>query len=290
MTQQTRPRMPSAAHVAIPPGACDTHTHVFPPIEDFPLAESPLYLPPFTPVSALCEMLDRVHLARTVIVQPSTYGTDVSSLIDSLRRSPGRSRGIGTATADIDDRALDAMTAAGVCGLRFTEARMPNGDRYSGSIDSDHLVRLAARMKERSMIAQLWNPSTGVEPILDRLLPLGIPIVLEHMAWVDVSRGTHDAQFQHLLALLRDGLIWVKLTVVRRSTAVPRYEDLRPFHDAFIAANPSRLVWGSDWPFVMMNERSPDVGQLLDVFGEWVDDPALRQAILVDNPHALYQF
>jgi 2-pyrone-4,6-dicarboxylate lactonase len=282
--------MPSPARLRIPAGACDTHTHVFPPLEDFPLAESPLYLPPLTPLSQLCEMLDNVRLARTVIVQASTHGTDNSALIDAVRRSPGRSRGIGAATADIDDAALDAMTDAGVCGLRFTEARMPDGRRYSGSIDTSHLIELASRMRERNMLAELWNSSEGTAELLKQLLPLDVPIVLEHMAWVDVQRGTADPEFQRLLALLREGRIWVKLTVCRRSNAVPRYDDLRPFHDAFVAANPARLVWGSDWPFVMMNERSPDVGQLLDLFGDWVDDPALRQAILVDNPRTLYQF
>ena len=32
----------------------------------------------------------------------------------------------------------------------------------------------------------------------------------------------------------------------------------------------------------------PNVGELLDVLADWAPDPSVRNAILVDNPHALY--
>ncbi|RVD47512.1 2-pyrone-4,6-dicarboxylate hydrolase, partial [Mesorhizobium sp. M2D.F.Ca.ET.140.01.1.1] len=70
----------------------------------------------------------------------------------------------------------------------------------------------------------------------------------------------------------------------------PDYDDLRPFHDRLVEANPQQVVWGSDWPFVRMGDQAPDVGALLDTFQRWVDDPALRQAILVDNPARIYRF
>ena len=76
----------------------------------------------------------------------------------------------------------------------------------------------------------------------------------------------------------------------RVSKQAPDYLDLKPFHDALVAAKPQRLLWGSDWPFVRMGEQSPDAGQLLDLFHEWVPDAATRNTILVDNPAALYGF
>lgn len=140
------------------------------------------------------------------------------------------------------------------------------------------------------MHAQVWPGPDGLPELMDALLPLGVPIVIEHMGGIDVRRGVDDASFQSLLALLREGRVWVKLTVCRRSTAAPEYPDLRPFHDALVAANPRRLVWGSDWPFVRMDDRAPDAGRLVDLFGEWVQDAALRTAILADNPRELYRF
>jgi 2-pyrone-4,6-dicarboxylate lactonase len=290
MAIQEEPRMPTPPRLDVPPGACDAHTHVFPPLDEFPLQGSPSYLPPLAPVELHLEMLDRAKMTRGVVVQPAVYGNDVSALAHAIRRSNGRLRGIGTATRDISDEALDAMREAGICGLRFTEARLPSGERYRGSVPAAELQQLAERMKARGMHAQVWPAADGLCELLDDLLPLGLPIVLEHMGGFDIQRGTADRTFQELLALLRDGRIWIKLVVCRRSTAAPRYEDLRPFHDALVEANPSRLVWGSDWPFVRMGERAPDVGHLLDLFGEWVADASLRQKILVDNPQELYEF
>ena len=140
------------------------------------------------------------------------------------------------------------------------------------------------------MHAQVWPGPDGLPTLLESMLSLDVPLVLEHMGGIDIRRGVDDAAFQYLLGVLREGRIWIKLTVCRRSTAAPEYADLRPFHEALVDANPRRLVWGSDWPFVRMDERAPDAGQLLDLFAEWVRDPALRTLILADNPRSLYRF
>jgi predicted TIM-barrel fold metal-dependent hydrolase len=54
---------------------------------------------------------------------------------------------------------------------------------------------------------------------------------------------------------------------------------------------PERLVWGSDWPHVNMNDRAmPNDGDLVDLLAEWVPDEAARKRILVDNAAALFGF
>ena len=63
-----------------------------------------------------------------------------------------------------------------------------------------------------------------------------------------------------MLRLLREDRIWVKLSLCRNSTDHGRYTDLRPFHDALIAANPDRLVWGSDWPFIGLDQTRMNAG------------------------------
>lgn len=281
-------RMPARAALAVPPDACDAHTHVFGPLARFPLIECS-YVPPLAPADLHLRMLDAVGVARAVLVQPAPYAQDHSALLHALRHGEGRLRGIATATASTRDVELDELQAHGVCGLRFTEARLPSRERYRGSVGADQLPLLASRMLERSMHAQVWPAFDALPELLQRLLPLEVPLVLEHMAGLDATRGVRDRTFELVLSLLREGRIWIKLTVCRRSKLAPNYEDLRPFHDALIAANSKRLVWGSDWPFVRM-ESPPDVTALLDLFGEWVCDAALRSAILVDNPAVLYGF
>ena len=58
---------------------------------------------------------------------------------------------------------------------------------------------------------------------------------------------------------------------------------------ALIAAAPSRMVWGSDWPHVAI-DRMPDTGTLRNLLPKWAPDAATRHAILVDNPQRLYDF
>jgi predicted TIM-barrel fold metal-dependent hydrolase len=50
------------------------------------------------------------------------------------------------------------------------------------------------------------------------------------------------------------------------------------------------MVWGSDWPHVAHPGSMPNVGELLDLLGDWVPDPAQRDAILAANPARLYGF
>ncbi|MBC7804459.1 MAG: amidohydrolase family protein [Candidatus Parcubacteria bacterium] len=150
------------------------------------------------------------------------------------------------------------------------------------------MPRLAPRLKELGWHAQLWMTCDAVVAAAPLLLAAGIPIVLDHMARFDVARGVQDAAFQELLALLSEGRIWIKMTPARNSKRFPDYEDVRPFHDAIVRANPDHLIWGSDWPYLRMGEATPDAGHLLDLLDQWCGDEELRRKILSDNPAVLY--
>jgi 2-pyrone-4,6-dicarboxylate lactonase len=92
--------------------------------------------------------------------------------------------------------------------------------------------------------------------------------------------------------MLRDGQFWVKLTGPYRismRSKVP-YDDVAGMAKAVIAAAPGHVVWGSDWPHVMVTSEMPNDGDLLDALSDWAPDPVLRHQILVDNPARLYGF
>lgn len=284
------PRMPSRPANPMPAGACDAHAHVFGSSERFPLALASSYAPPQAPFELYREMLDRIGADRGVLVQPAPYGTDAAALTDALRRGEGRLRGIAVATAAIGDPELEALNAAGVRGLRFVEMRDLSGNRFNGSVGLDELPGLAPRMRELGWHAQVWGRCDDVAARLPNLVALGVPLVLDHMGVPQVEEGPAGPSFRTLLSLVSEGRVWVKLSVCRVSQRAPDYDDARPFHDALVAANPDRLLWGSDWPFVRMGDRSPDVGRLVDLFFTWVGDETLRRTILVNNPAAIYGF
>ena len=68
------------------------------------------------------------------------------------------------------------------------------------------------------------------------------------------------------------------------------HDDVTPFAHALVEAAPSRVVWGTDWPHVMVKGAMPNDGALCDLLQQWVPDAAQRTRVLVNNPAALYGF
>ena len=291
MTATLAPRMPSTPHWALPNGACDCHAHVFGPYDRFPLAHKMHYEAPLAPAALHREMLDRASISRGVLIQPGAYGNDPACVLDALKQAYGRLRGIAVADASSSDSVLDNWHAAGIRGLRFNEMTVPGAtSRFAGSAGIEDLEALAPRLAERGWHAEVWAHVDQHAALLPRYRASGIPVVLDHMAGAVPARGVRDPDFQTILAALSEGWLSVKLTLCRCSQNFPDYPDLQPFHDALISANPDRMLWGSDWPYLRLMEKTPDVGHVLDLFHEWVPDETVRQQILVTNPQQLYDF
>lgn len=275
----------------LPRGACDTHAHVFGPFEQFPLADPRPYTPPAAPKAQYLAMLDAVGFERGVLVHGGAHGWDHGAMLDAIASAPRRLRGIGVLPADASEADLRRLHEGGVRGLRFTDVAGPTASTpFAGRVGLDALERLAPAMRELGWHAVVWANASVWADRQAKLRRLGVPIVIDHLGFFDVSRGVEDAGFQAVLALVRDGAAWVKLTVFRNSRQPPGYEDVRPFQDALVQANADRLLWGSDWPYLGMGAAAPGPRALLDLLDSWLDDDALRTRILVDNPARLYGF
>lgn len=249
------------------------------------------YAQPLAPYDAYMTMLTTVGMTRGVVVQPTSYGIDCRALLDAIARAPTRMRGVAVANSKISDSGLGSMHAGGVRGLRFIEMPDPSGKgRYKNGVGTDELQVLAPRLRNLGWHAEIWAPCEYLAESAGRLARLGVPVVIDHMGLVDVAKGTSGSCFSQLLRLLIDRHIWIKLSICRVSRSSPEYQDVRPIHDALISANPNQLLWGSDWPHLGMGDLAPDVGRLVDLFGEWVGDKTLAHKILVENPAALYDF
>ncbi len=288
--QVEMPRMPTAPTVALLDDSCDSHCHVFGPYSHFPLHLQSTYAPPDAPASRYLTMLDTVGMQRGVLVQPAPYGTDVSAIIDAIARRPENLRGIGVALPGTSASELREWRKAGISGLRFIEARDPQGNLFPGSVGFDSIAALAPVMRDAGLHVQMWGPFDRYAPCLEQITDLGLPVVIDHMASVVLSRGVSDPLFQLVCRLLRENRLWIKLSVCRVSQQAPDYSDARPFHDALLSANVDRVLWGSDWPYVRMGERAPDVGQLIDLAWDWFGDDATRKKVWVTNPDTLYGF
>jgi predicted TIM-barrel fold metal-dependent hydrolase len=156
----------------------------------------------------------------------------------------------------------------------------------------DMVEPLATRVAELGWHVQLhWTAAQIVEhePLLARLPST---IVFDHCARLPLPDGAAHAAFPIVCRLADAGRAWIKLSGPYLDSIEGldrRYADAAPTARAWISAVPDRLVWGSDWPHVTETHK-PDDPLLLDLLGEWTNDTATRDRILVDNAATLYGF
>jgi len=285
------PRDVSRPKVAPPPDACDTHAHVFGPAARFPYADDRSYTPPDAPLEKYLGMLDAIGFARGVLVQGSAHGRDNSAMLDAPARRPDRLRGVAVADADVTPVTLREWHRLGVRALRFNHFFRDGQLHYRGGVPLSAAQTLAPVMAELGWHLQLWIDVKDLPETIPVLRSFGLPVVIDHMGRTDARAGTATAGFQSLLRALSDGWCWAKLSGAHRlSRDAPDYPEARPFHQALVAANPERLVWGGDWPHPRVEGEMPDAGHLFELFQAWTPDLPTRHRILVGNPAKLYGF
>ena len=279
---------PTRPAVELPPLACDVHAHVCGPNDRYPLIAARLYTPPEASPADFRHMLDALGIARGVLVQPSIYGTDNRAMLDGLARDPKRFRGVAVVPFDVPVAEIERLHAAGVRGVRCNIVDLKDN---KGQLPLDQLRALAQRIKPFGWHVEFLM-HVNEFPQLDRqLADFPVDVVFGHLGYVPVAEGLDTPGFAALLRLMRDGKAWVKLTAPYRLTLSEMpYPDTAAFAQALVDAAPGRLLWGSDWPHVLIKTAIPNDGALFDVFSKWVPDAALRQRILVDHPARVYDF
>jgi 2-pyrone-4,6-dicarboxylate lactonase len=234
-------------------------------------------------------MLDMLGVERAVLTQPSVYGTDNSAMVDALRLGGSTLRGVAVVEPSIGDAELRSLHDAGVRGARINIV-----DRHENRnvMVLDEIMPLAERIAPLGWHIEFLLQADAVPDLAAACGKLPVPIVLGHLGYVHADKGgASDPGFQALLRLLDSGRCWVKLTGPYRISAeeLP-YADVAPMAHALVAAAPERLLWGTDWPHVMMKKRMPNDADIADLLLDWVPDAAHRQTILVENPRQLYGF
>ena len=263
---------------AMPPGACDTHFHVFEP--GYPHVPEPLYTFPDGTLDAYLAMAEVLGIERMVLVQPSFYGTDSSLLRYVLKRLGPRCGGVVQIDEDASDAELDEFHELGVRAIRldlFARASWPAAELIA------YIQRMAARATPRGWHLQFYTPGTIVRDLLPFLADLEDTFVIDHMGYLTESGPEFD---QRLLAVLAQGSCWIKLSGAYRVAKNKPLSSVAPWGRALVAARPDRLIWGSDWPHLPDGQR--DTGEILNLLANWVPDEADRRTILVDGPGRLF--
>jgi 2-pyrone-4,6-dicarboxylate lactonase len=277
---------PSKPEYSPPPGAVDAHCHVFGPGDEFPYAPERKYTPCDAPKEKLWELRDYLGFERNVIVQATCHGADNRALVDALRSSNDRARGVATVTRDFSDEQFRELDAAGVRGVRFNFVK-----RLVDVTPREVLVEIAERIQPLGWHIVIYFEAQDLPELYEFVAALPTVVVVDHMGRPDVTQPPTAPAFELFVKLMRHhSNIWSKVSGAERLSrrGPPGYDDFVPFARRIVETFPDRVLWGTDWPHPNLKTHMPDDGQLVDLLPRIAPTQLLRKKLLVDNPLRLY--
>jgi predicted TIM-barrel fold metal-dependent hydrolase len=282
----------------VPAGACDCHVHVFGDPKKYPFFAGRTYSPDTASVDELRQLMSALRLERTVIVQPSVYGTDNTCTLDGMRALGDRARGVAVIDDKTTDAQLDAMGKAGIRGIRLNLATAGVTDP---TVARQRFENAVTRVRNRGWHIQINTQPTIIQALSDMFLASPVTIVIDHFGGATGAGGVQQPGFSALVNLVKVGKAYVKISGGADLVSTQGdLADVAPLARALVAANPQRILWGTNWPHPGSNPvpgRKPtdlaahvltDDGKVLNVLPVWVPDAPTRRLILVENPARLY--
>ena len=280
------PPAPVAPSLRAPAGAVDSHLHLVG--SDFPLWSGRVEDPADeatldTWLTRYRAVMDTLGFERAVLVHSILYGTDNTLTIEAVRRLGPAAKGVGLLPDRAKEKDIAAFAKADMVAVRLNYV-------HGGVLSWAGARAMAPMLGAHGLhIQMLLNSHKHIEEIARDVPGLGVPLVIDHLGWPDLSLGVSDPGFQTLLSLLAEGLIYLKLSALYRLCDAP-YEAAAPFVEAAIAANADALLWGTDWPHLMLADaKMPSAAALLDAFDATASED-VRQKVLGDNPVRLFGF
>jgi 2-pyrone-4,6-dicarboxylate lactonase len=284
---------PSKPRFQLPAGTVDAHCHVFGPGGQFPYAPERKYTPCDASKAELFALRDHLGVARNVVVQATCHGADNRAMVDALKHSNGRARGIATVRRSITDTEIQALHDAGVRGVRFNFVK-----RLVDFTPKDELLEIANRIANWKWHVVIYFEAVDLPELWDFFTALPTTVVVDHMGRPDVRQPVEGPQFGLFLKFMRDHPnVWSKVSCPERlSVSGPpalngeahAYQDVVPFALRVVHEFSDRVLWGTDWPHPNLKDHMPDDGLLVDFIPQIAPTAELQKKLLVTNPMRLY--
>ena len=282
-------RNPRKPDITLPKGSIDTHVHIFE--SHFPLFEGRGYNPPNSTLEDLIHLHTTLGVDRVVFTQPSVYGVDNSAILKGMsvlnEKVANTARGVCAIKMDASEASLQELHDQGIRGVRL------NLDNKGGMpLELTEISKLEDKIKGFGWHLEYLFPGKDIVELESVLSNASVPVSIGHFAYQPATAGINADGFKTLLRLLKDGNTWIKISGANRvsETDLPPYDDVLPMARALVEANPDNVMWGTDWPHPNKYEVNPNDGDLVNWFGEWITDDAMRARIMVDNSEAFYDF
>ena len=251
------------------PPIVDAHAHIL--THRMPLRPDAWAHPDYEyPVEAWLADMDAQGIAFGVLAAASLYGDYNDYTLWALGQHK-RLRSTVVLDPATDVRTLKAMRDQGVVGVRLqwkVDAIPPDMRGYE-------YAKFLNRLADLGMHVELNCSGPQLHRVLSELEDRGIRVMVDHFGMLRSPGGMDGDGFRTMLASVAKGSTWVKISAGFRLEP----EQRRPCADRLLAeAGPERLVWGSDAPFVGMEDKIDYPGTVA-MFHQLVPDPAVRRRI-----------
>ena len=257
----------------------------------FPVSSNAAYQPHSATLDQALNNARRLGLPSLVFVQPSTYGTDNSCLLDGLKQlGPQRARGVVVCDPDAtSDAMLDEWHARGVRGVRLN---LKSVGREMSTEELQQMVQQYVELiKGRHWAVQLYADLQS----LPALLPLvdqnrDTKFVVDHLGSPpDIRRDMDEVPgWRTLLELMRYENFFVKVSGPYRLTKDRSYAPLEGAGKALYEMRDGKgVVFASDWPHTRF--EGTDVKPWVERCLEWCDgDEGLAERLFRGSAEVLW--
>ena len=282
----------------------DSHLHVWANTDEstnlgFPYAqgqEPPESLRDKACKSALLQQMNDSGVDGSLIVQPINHKFDHSYVLSAMKEYPDKFKGMLLHDPSLQPEEavskLENLALQGFVGVRFNPYLWPQQQGDDGS--SSKWVPMSSPngggLAVYKRCAELNMPVgvmcfQGLQLHYDDIIELlksspKTTLILDHFGFTSfTSEG--DAAFQQLLQLAEYPQVIVKISALFRLNDTSPYEKVRT--DRFLPLlskfGPSRLMFGTDFPFVL--EQDPEgYDGMVKLVSSWIDDESDRIAIM----------
>jgi predicted TIM-barrel fold metal-dependent hydrolase len=248
----------------------DTHAHVF--TRAMPFAADAHSRPDYGySVEQWLDDLDRHGITHGVIAAASLFDDANAYTLAALETHRDRLRGTVIVPPDTDAAVFRKLAAGGVVGVRLMWRRVDE----LPDLDADPWRGFLRRIADAGLHIELLSRSASLPQLLPRLLESGVSIVVDHLGVPARDPAERLGGTDALLRAIETERVWVKLSAGFRMS----FDIAAEVSGRLLAeAGASRLLWGSDAPFVN-HEAEIGFGDAIDLYRRLVPDAATRAAI-----------
>jgi predicted TIM-barrel fold metal-dependent hydrolase len=232
----------------------DAHTHVWRATDESAGTKTIVSSTCDVPAELLDQYLTEYGVERAVLIQPAFMGEDNDYVAECAARLPQRFAAVCVVDPrhpSADDRLGYWVGERGCKGLRLR----PRMSGEAEAFGSPHTYPLWESVRERGIVVSIYAGPEHLATLtaLATRFP-EVAIVVDHMAHPSAPLGADSQAFRNLLALARFPRVFIKVSAYYHFSeqAYPYPECWPLFRALYDGFGPSRLLWGSDFPHVLL--------------------------------------